>query len=153
MDARLMAALLLLAACNRQAPDTTGGDAGTSRAASEASGTLAGQVPESVIVTVNEPFLNATVGDGVIVVQSPDHPDGRHFTIAATAAARSPDAARRSWGGSGEAGDIRIEVTSTACTDSMSGAHFPYSGSIELNGARHEGCARAAGTPPPGKGK
>lgn len=150
MDARVIVALLLLAACNRQSPDSGAAAGDDTPAAGTA---LTGQVPEAVIVSVNEPFLNATVSDGAIVVRSPDTPEGRHFAISATAASRSAESARRSWGGSGEGGDIRIEVVNTPCTDSMSGAHFPYSGSIELNGQRHTGCARAAGTPAPGEGK
>lgn len=86
MDARVIVALLLLAACNRQSPDSGAAAGDDTPAAGTA---LTGQVPEAVIVSVNEPFLNATVSDGAIVVRSPDTPEGRHFAISATAASRS----------------------------------------------------------------
>ena len=157
MDTRLIIALVLLAACNRPTPEASATsnreviDSGN--AAFETSATLAAQLPDHVVVSVNEPFLSAEVAEGHIVLRSPDDPEGSTFDIAATSTARTADKARRSWGGTGKAGDIRIEVSNQPCTDSMSGATFPYSGSIELNGKRHEGCARAAGTPAPGEGQ
>lgn len=148
MDTRLTALIgtsLLLAACNAQPAKED--------AAKTQSPPLSAEVPPEVIVSTNEPFQTAEVGGGRILLKTPDEPEGAAFAVSAVAASRTPEGAKRSWAGSGGKGSIEVEVRTIPCTDSMSGAAFPMSGAITLGEVRTEGCAREAGTPPPGAGK
>ena len=49
-------------------------------------------------------------------------------------------------------GAVDLKVTASACQDSMSGADFPYSAILVIDGGTPiNGCARPASMPPPGE--
>lgn len=51
-------------------------------------------------------------------------------------------------------GAVDLKVTAGACQDSMSGANFPYSAILVIDGGTPiNGCARPASMPPPGEPK
>ncbi|MBJ7573924.1 hypothetical protein [Luteimonas sp. MC1828] len=125
------------------APDAA--DAG--RGGSTVTGADADQgLPDAFVVSTNEPFWNARVESGHVVLNGPDVSD-RRFTVAGeenssdARAVRARDDAGRT---------IEVRIAAGRCEDSMSGAVFPYRGSVAVEGgAAASGCARPAGMPAP----
>lgn len=146
MDKRLilLTAAALLAGCNKAQPSQP--------KAEEAPLSAAVDIPDKVIISTNEPFQTAEVIDGQIRLTTPDKPDGLMFEINAMASTKSGANSNRSWSADGPDGEIRVEASGTPCSDSMSGALFPFSGAITRGDTRTAGCARPAGTPMPGEG-
>jgi uncharacterized membrane protein len=103
-------------------------------------------LPDAFVVSTNEPFWNARVESGDVVLNGPDVSD-RRFTVAGeestsdARAVRARDDAGRT---------IEVRIAAGPCEDSMSGAVFPYRGSVAVEGgAAASGCARSADMPPP----
>ena len=106
----------------------------------------AASLPEAFVVSTNEPFWNARVDAGLVVLNGPDVSD-RRFTIASHDA--SPDG-RVVHARDASDGAIEVRITPGSCEDSMSGAVFPYGGTVAIEGASAaSGCARPADMPPP----
>lgn len=150
MDRRLAAALLALTlplmACDREpappegTPSLDDVEAGT--AAADAPSPA---FPAAFIVNTNEPFWQARVGDGEVVLDGPDV-EGRRLEVSSeedAAGARLVHAAD-------DAGTIAVTLLPGPCQDSMSGATFPLAGELTIDGIGPvSGCARPADMPPP----
>jgi uncharacterized membrane protein len=100
-----------------------------------------------LVASTNEPFWNAQVSDEGLVLRGIEAQ--RELAIAAsditgdTRTVRATDAS----------GAVELQVTATACQDSMSGAMYPYSAVLAIDGGEPiNGCARPASMPPPGEG-
>ena len=97
------------------------------------------------MVSTNEPFWQARVEGGSVVLSGPDV-DGRRFAIDSANAA---DGARVVHAGDA-AGSISITLLPGPCQDSMSGAMFPLGAELTIDGiGPTPGCARPADMPPP----
>ncbi|MEN1940716.1 hypothetical protein WCE41_06600 [Luteimonas sp. MJ246] len=142
----LLALALPLAACGRGAPlpgeggDGAGAAPGVAQPGDQAPGLSAG-----FVVLTNEPFWQAIVEGGAVVLSGPDV-EGRRFAIDAD---NEADGARLVHA-SDDAGTISVTLTPGPCEDSMSGAVFPQAAELVIDGIGPvPGCARPAGTPPP----
>ena len=148
MERRLPTALLVLAlplaACDRAATPPPGSGADAPPAVATPSGDPAA-LPTDFILLTNEPFWQARVEGGEVVLSGPDV-DGRRFAVTSDGDA---DGARRVQGRDG-AGSVVVTLLPGPCEDSMSGAVFPFAGELTVDGlGPTAGCARPAGTPPP----
>jgi uncharacterized membrane protein len=129
------------------ASNAPGSSRGIGQGGSIVAGADASQaLPEAFVVSTNEPFWNARVESGLVVLNGPDVSD-RRYTLAGRENApgehvvRARDDAGRT---------IEVHIGAGPCEDSMSGAVFPYRGSIAVEGgAAVSGCARPAGMPAP----
>lgn len=137
-------AIALLAGC---APsDETAGPEGAGSAPPEhdaSAGT--GEAAEDVIVSTNEPFWQARVEGDTVVLTGIDMAERRFSSArsAMTMDGRRVDA-------SDAAGDVVLIVRSMRCEDDMSGARFPMTGLLTIDGrGPFRGCARPASMPPP----
>lgn len=140
MNARLLApayfTLVLLSGCGGTAPVTTDADGPRADAAA---------LPREFIVSTNEPFWQARVERDAVVLDGPEV-QGRRFAIEGREAGAGGDVVTAR----DAAGTITVGVSPGPCQDSMSGAEFPLSGTLGLDGdAPVAGCARPAGMAPP----
>lgn len=103
-----------------------------------------------LIASTNEPFWQAQVaGPGpTLTLRGID--SQRELAVASsqtvgdTRTLRAVDAS----------GAVDLKVTATTCQDTMSGASFPYSAVLVIDGGTPiNGCARPASMPPPGEPK
>ena len=86
---------------------------------------------------------------GSVVLNGPDVSDRRFIRMAATARRRTRVRARDDAGRT-----IDVRIAAGRCEDSMSGAVFPYRGSVALDGGpAASGCARPADMPAPVPGE
>lgn len=130
-------------------------------ASDAAAGAAAGATPDGtpatadhdmdgdIIASTNEPFWSASVsGPGPTLVLSGI--DGQRTL--AVASGGTVDGTRTLVAVDAN-GKVELKVTATECQDSMSGAMFPFSAVLVIDGgAPINGCARPASMPPPGKG-
>ncbi|WP_165942235.1 hypothetical protein [Luteimonas arsenica] len=156
MDRRLLPLLLVLAiplvACDRAAtpadasmPDDDAGGAVVDAPAVPGEGTST--LPAEFVVSTNEPFWQARVEGGEVVLNGPDV-DNRRFTIDTDDAGDDARVVNASDG----AGAISVTLLPGPCQDSMSGATFPLAGELTIDGiGPTPGCARPADMPPPGE--
>lgn len=100
-----------------------------------------------VIVSTNEPFLNAAISGRTIKLSSPGNKD-----IFFTVSDMEPTDDGQRWVGHHGRQQIMVETGAKSCVDSMSGASFPMSATITLGSDRTSGCARPAAMPHPGAG-
>ena len=104
-------------------------------------------LPQDLVVLTNEPFWQATVEGGQVLLRGPDV-DGRRFDVVSS---RDVDGTRTIRATDAD-GAIDLRVLDQACQDDMSGADFPYLGELAIDGAAAvRGCARPASMPPPGE--
>lgn len=104
-------------------------------------------IPDDIVVSTNEPFWNARVEDGEVVLTGAGQPE-RRLTVESVQVTGDFSTIRASDAN----GNLLIEVRSEACQDSMSGAGYPFTGSLAFDGgAAIPGCARPASMPPPGE--
>lgn len=102
-------------------------------------------LPDDLIVSTNEPFWQARISRDAVVLTGIDQPERRLPIVNSNDASdgrviRARDAR----------GTIDITIRNMPCEDSMSGARFPFSGSLTISGrGGAEGCARLASAPPP----
>lgn len=93
-------------------------------------------VPASVRVLTNEPFLSAMIAEDMVTV---DGPGVRRRSVPLVASRILPDG--REWHARDGYGDVTVRVLDRPCTDDMSGASFPWSGSLSVDGVTGHGCA------------
>ena len=102
-------------------------------------------LPDDLIVSTNEPFWQARISRDAVILTGIDQPERRLEIVNSNEASdgrviRARDAR----------GSIDITIRNMPCEDSMSGARFPFSGSLTISGRGNaEGCARLASAPPP----
>lgn len=102
-------------------------------------------LPTAFVVSTNEPFWQARVEEGAVVLEGPGVA-GRRFSIEREESGNGTRAVHAR----DDAGTIVVRPASGACQDSMSGAGFPYAGELVIDGADPaRGCARPADMPPP----
>lgn len=150
MDRRLLALsfvlALPLAACDRSAVPVDAASPGEP-GSTVAPGTKASALPDAFIVSTNEPFWQARIEGGEVVLSGPDV-DGRRFAIQVE---EEGDGARLVHA-SDASGAISVTLQPGPCQDSMSGATFPHAGELTIDGiGPTRGCARSADMPPPGE--
>jgi uncharacterized membrane protein len=141
-----------LAACDRGTSPAGAEPAGSAQPAATsrgASGDAAhAKLPSEFIVLTNEPFWEARVEGGEVVLRGPDV-NGRRFAITATEVVGDATQVH----GTDDAGTLSVTLVPGPCEDSMSGAVFPHSAELTIDGIGPvPGCARPAGTPPPRPG-
>lgn len=146
-----LALALPLAACDREAPPPEAlPDADDARGALPAEpqpGGVVAALPAEFVVLTNEPFWQARVEGGEVVLSGPDV-EGRRFAISSE---NDADGARVVHAADGE-GSIQITLLPGPCQDSMSGAEFPQAAELIIDGiGPTPGCARPADMPPPGE--
>lgn len=143
-----VAAALLLAGGCTPATDRAPAEAGAGPrppvdAAPSAAG--GGGVPAAdVVVSTNEPFWSARVeGDAVLLTG----PEGeRRFAVVGNRV----DAGVRRVSARDAGGGVELEVRDGPCEDDMSGARFPYAGTLRIDATGpFRGCARPADQSPP----
>lgn len=151
MTPRLLPMLLVLAlplaACNRGAPppEALPDDDDIAAGGPSDPGEEATVLPREFVVLTNEPFWQARVEAGAVVLSGPDV-DGRRFTIDSE---NDADGARVVHAGD-TGGSISITLLPGPCQDSMSGAEFPQAAELTVDGiGPTPGCARPADMPPP----
>lgn len=102
-------------------------------------------IAQEIVVSTNEPFWQARV-EGATVVLSGAGVDERRLAIRASALETGARVVRAG----DAAGELELRVTDAECQDSMSGAVFPLSGTLVIDGGDPiHGCARPASMPPP----
>lgn len=146
MRTHALSALLpiaLLTACT-PAPETKV-DAGDATAASTEAAAPEPDASEDVIASTNEPFWQARVERDTLVLSGIDAPE-RRLTVeraSMTMDGRRIDAADA-------AGDVVLVVRRMRCEDDMSGARFPMTALLTIDGrGPFRGCARPASMPAP----
>lgn len=147
MDRRLitmtLAVALPLAACDRTPTAAT--PPAPAPAPTAAAGNAASTLPVEFIVSTNEPFWQARVAAGEVVLDGPDVA-GRRFTIDR----QDEGDGARVVHASDAAGTLSVTLMPGPCQDSMSGAEFPQAGELIVDGiGPTPGCARPADMPPP----
>lgn len=85
----------------------------------------------------NEPFWAIDVEGRTLHFATPDLPDGR--TLQAQRMAHSSGVA---FSGTDAGTPFNLDLTRTACTDSMSGEAFEFTATWDYGGQRMHGCAR-----------
>jgi uncharacterized membrane protein len=147
LQVMLLLVVLPLAGCDRGVPAAT--EQGNAAPAAPGQGIEgATALPAEFIVLTNEPFWQARVAAGEVVLSGPDV-EGRRFAISAADAAGGARLVHATDG----AGTISVTLRPGPCQDSMSGAVFPQSAELTIDGIGPvPGCARPAGTPPPQPG-
>lgn len=148
-SASLAAALLALAACNG---DTSAGPPAADPARPEAPGADAqapavppSRLPAVVTLSTNEPFWQAAVAGGTVTLTGVD--SGRRVL---TVDADAIDGDTRRVSARDAAGSVTVEIGDRACVNDMSGAPFPFSGRLTVDGrGPFPGCAAPPGYRPP----
>jgi len=152
-----IALCLVLAACHDKsqeastpAAEPTAATPAETPAAPPAAPAADSALEGELIASTNEPFWQAQVsGPGpTLTLRGID--SQRELAVASsqtvgdTRTLRAVDAS----------GAVDLKVTASACQDSMSGASFPYSAVLVIDGGTPiNGCARPASMPPPGEPK
>lgn len=99
-----------------------------------------------IIASTNEPFWQAQVSGPVLTLRGID---GQRELAVTTSDATGDTRTVRATDASGL---VELTVTATECQDTMSGATFPYSAVLTIDGGGPiNGCARPASMPPPGE--
>lgn len=138
----LLPAALLLAACQ---PDAATDSALAPVAnAPDAAAPVASR-DDDVVVSTNEPFWQARVEGDTVVLRGIDAPERR-----LTGARASMTADGRRIDASDADGSVVLIVRRMRCEDDMSGARFPMTGLLTIDGhGPFRGCARPASMPVP----
>lgn len=138
----LLPAALLLTGCQPgQAPDRP---ADVVAPASDAAPPDSGG-DDDVIVSTNEPFWQASVEGDTVILRGVDAPERRF-----TGARASMTAGGRRIDASDAHGSVVLIVRRMRCEDDMSGARFPLTGQLTVDGqGPFRGCARPASMPLP----
>ncbi|UNK41192.1 hypothetical protein MNO14_09355 [Luteimonas sp. S4-F44] len=98
-----------------------------------------------VVVSTNEPFWQARIEGDTVLVTGVDGPARRFANASSSMTADGRRIAARD-----QAGDVVLIVRRMRCEDDMSGARFPLTALLTLDGdGPHHGCARPASMPPP----
>ncbi len=84
----------------------------------------------------NEPFWAIDIEGDTLHYVTPEMPDGRTLVAQRMAHARGV-----AFSGDDDGRPFNLDVTRTACTDSMSGERFEFTATWDYDGRRMEGCA------------
>jgi len=138
----LLPAALLMAGCQPEAaPDTNG--AAVAPAPDVAA--PAASSDDDVIASTNEPFWQARVEGDTVTLRGVDAPERRF-----TGARASMTVDGRRIDASDPDGSVVLIVRRMRCEDDMSGARFPMTGLLTIDGrGPFRGCARPASMPAP----
>ncbi|TVP43011.1 MAG: hypothetical protein EA350_14505 [Gemmatimonadales bacterium] len=134
--------------------DEPGGRIRTLRVAlpESAAGTACDQVePDAELeASGNEPFWHLRLDDGEVLYRTPEDQDGALFHDVTWT--RLEDDGVRSGSGAWRMEALRdfvdgieylvLEISDTPCIDSMSGARYPWTATLDAGGGRSPGCAR-----------
>jgi len=102
---------------------------------------------QDLVVSTNEPFWQARVEGDILVVTGVDTAERRLPVSSSTTTAEG-----RAVSGRDAAGSVEMIVRGLPCQDDMSGARFPFSGTLSFDGgAPIRGCARPVSMAPPGE--
>lgn len=138
-------ALLALAACDTQAPAPREPAADAASAASEAAPPAVAPRPAAVTVSTNEPFWQAAIAGDTIALTGADSP---RRILRIDSDATEGDVRRVA--ARDDRGSLRVEIIDRPCINDMSGAPFPQSGSLTIDGrGPFRGCAAPPGYRPP----
>ncbi|MFL6587783.1 MAG: hypothetical protein ACJ8GV_12990 [Luteimonas sp.] len=138
----LLPAALLLAACQ---PDVAPGSATAPAMPAPDATAPAASSDDDVVVSTNEPFWQATVNGDTVILRGIDTTERR-----LTGARASMTADGRRIDASDAEGSVVLIVRRMRCEDDMSGAHFPMTGLLTIDGrGPFRGCARPASSPLP----
>lgn len=103
---------------------------------------------EGLLVSTNEPFWQVRVELKRVVLDGVDAPRRLLVPVAAASIDRAWHVVARDG-----AGSVELDVSDQPCQDTMSGANFPYSAVLAVDGGVPvNGCARPASMPMPGEG-
>ncbi|WP_052772824.1 hypothetical protein [Luteimonas sp. FCS-9] len=131
-----------LAAC-QPAADAPAGRPDASAAIGDGAGDVRGE--DDVVVSTNEPFWQARVDGDTVVVTGVDAPERRFADVSSSMTADG----RRIEARDADGGIVLI-VRRMRCEDDMSGARFPMTGLLTIDGkGPYRGCARPASMPVP----
>lgn len=91
---------------------------------------------ETIHALGTEPFWRARIAQGAMLYTTPEQPDGISIAV-------SRFAGNGGLGFTGELGGawLQMAVTPGECSDGMSDRRYPYTVTLEIGGARREGCA------------
>lgn len=132
----LLAASSLLVACQ----DTGSGDPHADPADIGAA-----ESGPDIVVSTNEPFWQVRIEAGSLVLKGVGAPERRFDAVRASMTAEG-----RRFDGSDSGGSIVVIVRRMDCEDDMSGARFPMTGLVTIDGrGPFHGCARPASMPRP----
>src|SRR5690554_6635967 len=145
----LLALAVPLAACDRtpSPPDAIpdADDVLATAPAEQSPADTVSALPAEFVVHTNEPFWQARVEGGEVVLDGPDV-DGRRIRIDSE---NDADGARVLHAGD-DAGSISVTLLPGPCQDRMSGAMFPQAAELTIDGiGPTPGCARPADMPVP----
>jgi uncharacterized membrane protein len=102
-------------------------------------------VDGDVVVSTNEPFWQARIEGDTVLVTGIDGPARRFANASSSMTADGRRVEARD-----DAGEVVLIVRRMRCEDDMSGARFPLTALLTLDGdGPHHGCARPASMPPP----
>lgn len=102
-------------------------------------------LPDDLVVSTNEPFWQARISRDTVILTGVDQPDRRLAIINNNEASDGRVIRARD-----TRGTVDVTIRNLPCQDSMSGARFPFSGSLAISGrGTADGCARLASAPPP----
>ena len=146
----LAAALAVLAACDAEPPAEPA--AGEAPAAADATAPAAAaadaapsRLPAAVTVATNEPFWQAAIAGTTVTLTGVDS-TRRGLRIDSDIA----DGGQRRVAARDDAGSVVVEISDRACVNDMSGAPFPFSGRLTIDGrGPFAGCAAPPGYRPP----
>jgi uncharacterized membrane protein len=147
-----LAAIALSSACTQRdaqvpatAPETTPATQAAKATEPRADADVASPVPADVVVSTNEPFWQARVDGAVVTLTGADITE-RKLAIQSSDA----DAKSRSIRAKDAQGTVELRVMDEPCEDDMSGAPFPLTATLAIDGkSAVRGCARPASMPPP----
>ena len=107
-------------------------------------------LPDDLILSTNEPFWQAQVSRDAVILTGIDQPERRMGIISNTEASDGRVVRIRDIRARDARGTVNVIIRNMPCEDSMSGARFPFSGSLAISGrGSADGCARLASAPPP----
>jgi len=140
----LTIALLALAACNAETPAKQA-TVETRVVETAAPAAAPPRIPAAVTVSTNEPFWQAAIAGETVTLTGVDSPR-RVLRIDADAV----DADWRRVSARDAAGSVLVEISDRACVNDMSGAAFPFTGRLTVDGrGPFAGCAAPPGYRPP----
>lgn len=157
--APVLALCLALAACHDKPAETSAPAADATAAAPAPAPTDASTTPPAepavdsalegeLIASTNEPFWQAQVSGPGPTLSLRGIDSQRELAVASSQTVGDT----RTLHAVDASGTVDLKVTASACQDSMSGASFPYSAALVIDGGTPiNGCARPASMPPPGE--
>lgn len=129
------------------APDTNAADLPAVTDATPMPSPDTDATPEALVVSTNEPFWQARIDGDTLMLTGAGVEERRLSVSSSVATGDGREVSARDAGGTVEA-----VVSKRPCEDDMSGARFPMTGTLTIDGVGPiRGCARPASMPPPGE--